>query len=76
MYGLLQEILVNRLKLSPMTITPEATRDDIDLDSLAVVELAIVLEKEHGIRISDDDLRDAETVAEIVRLMEQSVAAA
>ncbi|NEB75756.1 acyl carrier protein [Streptomyces sp. SID14478] len=67
----LKEILSNKLKVSPEAITPEATREDIELDSLAVVELSLLLKSELGLDISDDDLLEAETVADMVRLMDE-----
>jgi acyl carrier protein len=67
----LKEILSNKLKVSPESITPDATREDIELDSLAVVELSLLLKSELGLDISDDDLLEAETVADMVRLMEE-----
>lgn len=71
MFDMLKNILVTKLKVAPEQITPEATKDDLDLDSLAVVELAMLLEKDLGLMIGDDELHDAGTVAEIVTLMEQ-----
>ncbi|WP_431684168.1 acyl carrier protein [Kitasatospora sp. KL5] len=70
MFETLKEILVSKLKLSPEQITPEATKEDIELDSLAVVELSLTLENELGITISDDELLHAETVEEIAKLIE------
>jgi acyl carrier protein len=67
----LKEILSNKLKVSSEIIVPEATREDIELDSLAVVELSLLLKSELNLDISDDDLLEAETVADMVRLMEE-----
>ncbi|MCI0384383.1 phosphopantetheine-binding protein [Streptomyces sp. CNQ085] len=67
----LKEILSNKLKVSPEAIIPEATREDIELDSLAVVELSLLLKSELDLDISDDDLLEAETVTDMVRLMEE-----
>jgi acyl carrier protein len=67
----LKEILSNKLKVSPESITPDATREDIELDSLAVVELSLLLKSELDLDISDDDLLEAESVADMVRLMEE-----
>ena len=44
---------------------------DLGVDSLALVELSMVLGKEHGLHISDDELFDRETVGDIVALMEE-----
>lgn len=67
----LKEILSNKLKVSSEAIVPTATREDIELDSLAVVELSLLLKSELDLDISDDDLLEAETVADMVRLMEE-----
>lgn len=71
MYEQLKEILVGKLHVTAEQITPEATREDIELDSLALVELSLVLEKELDLAISDDDLAAAATVHDMVRLMEE-----
>ncbi|MBB1253524.1 acyl carrier protein [Streptomyces alkaliterrae] len=71
MFDTLRNILVDKLKVSPDLITAEATPEEIDLDSLAIVELSLVLQKELGIEISDDELTEAETVGDIVRLMDE-----
>ena len=67
----LKEILSNKLKVSPESITPDATREDIELDSRAVVELSLLLKSELDLDISDDDLLEAGTVADMVALMEE-----
>ncbi|MCH0540960.1 acyl carrier protein [Streptomyces sp. MUM 203J] len=67
----LRDILSNKLKVSSEAIVPTATREDIELDSLAVVELSLLLKSELDLDISDDDLLEAETVADMVRLMEE-----
>ncbi|MFD4538793.1 acyl carrier protein [Streptomyces bauhiniae] len=74
MFEQLKEILVNKLKVTPEQITLDATREDIELDSLAVVELSLVLETELGVSISDDELLEAETVGDMVALIEQGSA--
>ncbi|MEV7672957.1 acyl carrier protein [Streptomyces sp. NPDC000963] len=74
MFEQLKEILVNKLKVSPEQITLDATREDIELDSLAVVELSLVLETELGVSVSDDELLEAETVGDMLALIEQGSA--
>ncbi|MFI8347497.1 acyl carrier protein [Streptomyces sp. NPDC085596] len=74
MFEQLKEILVNKLKVTPEQITLDATREDIELDSLAVVELSLVLETELGVSVSDDELLEAETVGDMLALIEQGSA--
>ncbi|ALO99027.1 MULTISPECIES: acyl carrier protein [Streptomyces] len=76
MFETLKEMLVNKLKVTPESVVPDATREDIELDSLAVVELSLVLEKELGLTISDDELLEAATVGDMAKLMEERSAAA
>ncbi|MDT0541990.1 MULTISPECIES: phosphopantetheine-binding protein [Streptomyces] len=71
MFDTLKEILVHKLKVAPEQVVPEATRDDVELDSLAVVELSLVLDKEFGIVVSDDELLEMPTIGDMARLLEE-----
>jgi len=72
----LKEMLVSKLKVAPEQVTPEATREDVELDSLAVVELSLLLEKELGLQISDDELLEAPTIRDMADLMAERSASA
>ncbi|MYU55864.1 acyl carrier protein [Streptomyces kasugaensis] len=67
----LKEILVTKLRVAPEQVTPEATWEDIELDSLAMVELSLMLEENCGLRIGDDELLETPTIKDMVRLMEE-----
>jgi len=69
MYELLRTIMIEDLLLDADGVRPDASREDAGLDSLAVIELSIVLSQRHGINITDDELLELETVADIVALM-------
>ena len=71
MYDTLRTILVDDLKLHDDDIQPDAGRELAGLDSLAVVELSMILDKRYGIAIGDDELLEAHTLADIARLMEE-----
>ena len=71
MYDLLKTIMIEDLQLDTAGVYPGASREDAGLDSLAVVELSMVLSERHGIPITDDELLELATVAEIAQLMEQ-----
>ncbi|MER7790007.1 acyl carrier protein [Streptomyces sp. NPDC097640] len=71
MYDILKEILINDLHLTEEDIRPEASRDEAGLDSLAMVELSMVLSKRLSIEISDDELIEAATVADLAHLIGQ-----
>ena len=71
MYDLLKSVMTEVLLLDVDGLRPDASREDAGLNSLAVVERSMVLSRRHGIEITDDELLELETVAEIVTLMEQ-----
>lgn len=71
MYKLLRTIMIEDLLLDADGVRPDASREDAGLDSLAVIELSIVLGQRFGINITDDELLELETVADIVELMGQ-----
>ncbi|MEE1800978.1 acyl carrier protein [Streptomyces sp. NPDC101062] len=75
MFETLKEVLVDKLEADPEEITPEATVEDAGLDSLSIVELSIILEKDHAIAITDDELLAAPTIGDMARLMEERNAA-
>jgi acyl carrier protein len=68
-YDALKNILVDDLHLTEEDIRPEASREEAGLDSLAMVELSMMLSKRLGIEISDDELLEATTVADLARLI-------
>ena len=71
MFELLKSVMSEVLLLDVDGVRPDASREDAGIDSLAVVELSMVLSRHHGIEITDDELFELDTVAEIVALMER-----
>jgi acyl carrier protein len=70
MYEQLKAIMVEVLLLDAEGVRPDASREAAGLDSLAVVELSMVLSQRLGIDISDDELLELNTVADIAALMQ------
>ena len=52
-------------------ISPNARFEDLDVDSLDLVELAQIVEDEYGIELKDSDLDQVETVSDVVELIAQ-----
>jgi acyl carrier protein len=50
-------------------ITPQARFEDLEVDSLDLVELAQIVEDEYGVEIKDSDLDKVETVGDVVDLI-------
>ena len=66
--------IVNEIAGVPVgDVTPDkGFLDDLDVDSLSMVEIATAAEDKFGIRIPDDDLKDLKTVGDAVRYIEQA----
>ena len=63
--------LMEQLDLSREEITPESSFvDDFEMDSLDMVEMLIDLEKETGIKIPNEEVKDLKTVGALVSYLE------
>ncbi|MES4909394.1 MULTISPECIES: acyl carrier protein [Streptomyces] len=69
------EVFVARFDLDPEAVVPEATFDDLGLDSLSQIELATALKKRLGIVITDDELSEIAVVGDIIAIAERKGAA-
>ena len=51
-------------------VTPEKTFvDDLDIDSLSMVEIAVAAQDKFGVEIPDDQLKDLTTVQDVVNFV-------
>lgn len=72
----IKEQIVNCLGVDEEKITPEAKlKDDLGIDSLDAVELAMAVEEAFDIKIDDEDLKKLITVQDIVSCVEKNTAA-
>jgi len=63
--------LMEQLDLSRDEITPDSRFvEDFSMDSLDMVEMLIDLEKQTGIKIPNEEIKDIRTVGELVRYLE------
>jgi acyl carrier protein len=69
MYEQLKQIMERKFQVPTEDIEPEATLNDLGLDSLDLVELALAIEKEIGVRVTDDDLAEAGRLKSVVDLV-------
>lgn len=64
-------IIVDQLGADPDQVTMEASfRDDLEADSLDLVELIMAFEEEFGGEISDEEAQKITTVGEAVAFLE------
>ena len=64
---LVRNHLSTELEVEPQKIQPETRfREDLDADSLDLYELVMELEDRYGIRVSEEEAADIETVGDAV----------
>jgi acyl carrier protein len=65
--GKIQEITADRLGVDEVDVTSDASfREDLEADSLDLVELIMELEEQFGMEIPDDEAEKITTVEEAV----------
>ena len=71
----IKNVLVNAIHVDADLIKPEAKlKEDLDIDSLSAVELALELETSFDIRIEDEELLKLITVQDVVDIVERKKA--
>jgi acyl carrier protein len=50
-------------------LSREASLEDLDVDSLDLVELAQIVEDTYGVELRGDDVKDVKTVGEVIDLV-------
>ncbi|MET7642440.1 wax ester/triacylglycerol synthase domain-containing protein [Streptomyces sp. NPDC005426] len=73
-FGLVKDILVRQGGLPAAPITPRATQEQAGIDSLAVAVLSMTLEDLMGIVITEPELAQAVTVADLAGLVARRAA--
>jgi acyl carrier protein len=58
-------------------VTPEKTFvDDLDIDSLSMVEIAVAAQDKFGVEIPDDQLKDLKTVQDVIDYVRRTAVSA
>jgi acyl carrier protein len=65
----LREILTSHFGVEADEVRLDATFADLDLDSLAIVEFALVAEKAFGVPIGEDEVSPRATVTDALTLL-------
>ena len=73
---ILREATVSVLGCDPATVTPEASfADDLDADSLALVEIVMAVEDRLDIQVPEEELKDVRTVGSAIDVIAGKVGA-
>ena len=68
-------ILAESFELEAERVTRDARlREDLDLDSIDAIDLAVRLEEETGLKLDDEELRGLRRVGDVVELLHAKLA--
>ncbi len=71
----IKKLLVSELGLDEAKVSAEATfEEDLEVDSLGVVELLMALEDEFGVKIPDEEAEEIGTVGEAIDVVAAKLA--
>jgi acyl carrier protein len=70
----LAEIIEEIADVPADEVTPDKSFvDDLDIDSLSMVEIAVAAQDKFGVEIPDDQLKDLKTVQDVVNFVSKAV---
>ncbi|WP_195268466.1 acyl carrier protein [Eubacterium sp. 1001713B170207_170306_E7] len=70
-FAKVQEIIAEQLEIDPAKITMESSlMEDLEADSLDVIELVMAFEEEFGVKMPDEELENIKTVGDIVNALQ------
>ncbi|NEA57190.1 acyl carrier protein [Streptomyces sp. SID13666] len=76
MYERLVDLLVDKFEVDRTNVRPGVTFEQLEMDSLFLVELLLVVQSEVGVAISEDTASPRDTLERAAELIEEQVAAA
>lgn len=65
-----KKIIADQLEVDVDKLSGDTTFEDIDADSLDIVELVMALEEEFDLEISDQEIENIRTVGDVVKYIE------
>jgi acyl carrier protein len=69
----LGEIIEEVAGVPAADVTPDKTFvDDLDIDSLSMVEIAVAAQDKFGVEIPDDQLKDLKTVQDVIDFVKRA----
>lgn len=74
MFDRVREIICEQLDVDSDEVTMQSSiMDDLEADSLDVVDLVMLLEEEFEVQIPDEEIANIKTVGDIVTYLEDNV---
>ncbi|GGX64192.1 hypothetical protein GCM10010324_06300 [Streptomyces hiroshimensis] len=74
-YDKLVDLLVDRFAVDRAAIGPDVTFEELEMDSLFLVELLLVIESEFQVKIGEEAAAPTDTIATVVKVIANEIAA-
>jgi acyl carrier protein len=71
--GLIRGLLVEEFDIEPDLIRSEATMEELDLDSLDMVEIGQVVEQKYGVRIKASDAEGVSDLGGVIEMIHTKI---
>ena len=73
-YARIRDTLIEHFEIAPERVTIEAhLMDDLELDSIDAIDMAVRIQKMTNVRVEEEDLRKLRTVGDTVELVARLV---
>ncbi|MFD0416966.1 acyl carrier protein [Streptomyces sp. NPDC127108] len=72
-YDRLVDLLVDRFEVDRAEIGPDTKFEDLDMDSLFLVELLLVIQSEFRVAVGEDAATPGDTVAAVAALIQEGL---
>lgn len=69
----IKTIISEQLEVAIDNLAADTTFEEIDADSLDIVELVMALEEEFDLEISDQEIENIKTIGDIVKYIESKI---
>lgn len=73
LFAKIRAVVAGHLELDPERLTPETTFEEIEADSLDVVEIIMALEEEFDIEIPDEKVESVKSLQQVVDFISELV---
>ena len=71
--SLIRELLVDEFDIEPELIKSDATMEELDLDSLDMVEIGQVVEQKYGVRIKAADAEGVSDLGGVIEMIHNKI---
>jgi acyl carrier protein len=75
-YDTIVGMLTGRFEVEPAAIRPGVTFDELEMDSLFLVELLLVVQSDLGVKLDEESLSPHDTIERAAELIDQQLTAA